>query len=177
MSPAPIVLLPAGLDLTDPGAAPDPEELRRLGELVLTVGVPALVLSLLLPLRRSGFRYRPRFGWRGYGFGEMSRMTGWTVAALVISQFYGFVSTRVMSPGEAVDGIVSERDVVRRLGSDPAVLDAVVGAIMTADDAPMPQMLSARPNAGSVGGPSSAPVRSAKPLIASARVPKPGRLA
>ncbi|MFW6188680.1 MAG: MraY family glycosyltransferase [Actinomycetota bacterium] len=43
-------LLPAGLDLTDPGAAPAPEELRRLGELALTVGLPALVLSLLLPL-------------------------------------------------------------------------------------------------------------------------------
>ena len=49
-APSPAVLLPAGLDLTDPGAAPDPEELRRLGELVLTVGVPALLLSLLLPL-------------------------------------------------------------------------------------------------------------------------------
>ncbi len=46
----PPVLRPAGLDLTDPGAAPDPEELRRLGELALTVGVPALVLGLLLPL-------------------------------------------------------------------------------------------------------------------------------
>ncbi|GEO94067.1 MraY family glycosyltransferase [Kocuria turfanensis] len=44
------VLWPAGLDLTDPGAAPDPEELRRLGELALTVGAPALVLSLVLPL-------------------------------------------------------------------------------------------------------------------------------
>jgi len=39
----------AGPDLTDPGAAPSAEELRRLGELVLTVGAPALVLSLLLP--------------------------------------------------------------------------------------------------------------------------------
>ncbi|MFW5471259.1 murein biosynthesis integral membrane protein MurJ [Knoellia sp. CPCC 206435] len=73
--------------------------------LTTTLGIAVQGLSLLLPLRRSGFRYRPRFGWRGYGFGEMSRMTGWTVAALVISQFYGFVSTRVMSPGEAVDGV------------------------------------------------------------------------
>ena len=39
----------------------------------------------------------------------------------------------VSSDGETVDGIVSERDVVRRLGSDPAVLDALVGDIMTAD--------------------------------------------
>ena len=48
--PAPPAPSPAGLGLPDPGAAPDPEELRRLGELALTVGLPALVLSLLLPL-------------------------------------------------------------------------------------------------------------------------------
>ncbi|MDT0213086.1 murein biosynthesis integral membrane protein MurJ [Rothia sp. ARF10] len=68
-----------------------------------TLGIVIQGLSLAWPLWRSGFRYRPRFGWRGYGFGDMSRMTGWTVAALVISQFYGFVSTKVMSP-ESVGG-------------------------------------------------------------------------
>jgi CBS domain-containing protein len=39
----------------------------------------------------------------------------------------------VSDDGERVTGIVSERDVVRRLGSDPAVLDALVGDIMTVD--------------------------------------------
>ena len=34
---------------------------------------------------------------------------------------------------------------------------------------------SANPKGGSVGGPSGSPVEAAKPLIASARVPKPGR--
>ena len=38
-------------------------------------------------------------------------------------------------------------------------------------------MPSASPNGGSVGGPSGSPVICAKPLIASASVPKPGRLA
>lgn len=65
-----------------------------------TLGIAVQGLCLLWPLWRSGFRYRPRFGWRGYGFGDMSRMTGWTVAALLISQFYGFVTTRVMAPGD-----------------------------------------------------------------------------
>ena len=36
---------------------------------------------------------------------------------------------------------------------------------------------SASPNGGSVGGPSGSPVAAANPLIASARVPKPGRRA
>ncbi|WP_404385135.1 murein biosynthesis integral membrane protein MurJ [Knoellia locipacati] len=65
-----------------------------------TLGIAVQGLCLLVPLRRSGFRFRLRFGWRGYGFGDMSRMTGWTVAALLISQFYGFVTTRVMAPGD-----------------------------------------------------------------------------
>ena len=41
----------------------------------------------------------------------------------------------------------------------------------------MPAIESASPKAGSVGGPSACPVRWAKPLIASARVPKPARAA
>ena len=71
--------------------------------LTTTAGIVVQGLSLAWPLWRSGFRYRPRVGWRGYGFGDMSRMTGWTVAALLISQFYGFVTTKVMAP-ENVDG-------------------------------------------------------------------------
>jgi CBS domain-containing protein len=39
----------------------------------------------------------------------------------------------VSSDGTTVDGIVSERDVVRRLHSDPDVLAATVEAIMTED--------------------------------------------
>ena len=39
----------------------------------------------------------------------------------------------VSSDGAAVDGIVSERDVVRRLGTDSAVLDLPVREIMTVE--------------------------------------------
>jgi CBS domain-containing protein len=39
----------------------------------------------------------------------------------------------VSADGEAVDGIVSERDVVRRLHDDESVLDGAVSAIMTSD--------------------------------------------
>ena len=39
----------------------------------------------------------------------------------------------VSSDGSSLEGIVSERDVVRRLNEDPAVLDARVSAIMTTD--------------------------------------------
>ena len=39
----------------------------------------------------------------------------------------------VSADGQAVDGIVSERDVVRRLHEDEAVLDGAVSTIMTSD--------------------------------------------
>jgi CBS domain-containing protein len=39
----------------------------------------------------------------------------------------------VSGDGQAVDGIVSERDVVRRLHEDESVLDGAVSAIMTRD--------------------------------------------
>jgi CBS domain-containing protein len=39
----------------------------------------------------------------------------------------------VSADGETVDGIVSERDVVRRLHADEAILDGAVSAIMTGD--------------------------------------------
>jgi CBS domain-containing protein len=39
----------------------------------------------------------------------------------------------VSRDGEAVDGIVSERDVVRRLHEDESVLDGAVSRIMTSD--------------------------------------------
>ena len=39
----------------------------------------------------------------------------------------------VSTDGSSVEGIVSERDVVRRLGQDEAVLDSPVSAIMSAE--------------------------------------------
>ncbi len=48
-------------------------------------------------------------------------------------------------------------------------------AIIVADDAAIAQIESASPKAGSVGGASAGPVRWAKPLMASASVPNPGR--
>ena len=42
-------------------------------------------------------------------------------------------ATVVSADGSSVDGIVSERDVVRRLHDDDAVLDAPVSSIMSSD--------------------------------------------
>lgn len=69
----------------------------------LTVGVALQALILLVPLSRSGFRYRPRFGWRGVGLGSASRVALWTFAALVVSQLALVIQSRVLTsvqPGD-----------------------------------------------------------------------------
>src|SRR5665647_971948 len=51
-----------------------------------TLGVVVQALVLLIPLYRSGFRYRPRWDWRGAGLGTAGRVAGWAFAALVVGQ-------------------------------------------------------------------------------------------
>lgn len=63
----------------------------------LTVGVALQALVLLIPLYRSGFRYRPRFGFRGVGLGSASRVAMWTFAALAISQVGLVVQSQVLT--------------------------------------------------------------------------------
>ena len=48
-------------------------------------------------------------------------------------------------------------------------------AVKTACEVARAAMPSAKPNGGSVGGPFTSPVMAAKPLIDSAKVPKPAR--
>lgn len=64
-----------------------------------TLGIVVQGVGLLIPLRRTGFHYRPRFGWRGYGFGEVSRMALWTMAALAVTQAVALVTTRALTSG------------------------------------------------------------------------------
>lgn len=51
-----------------------------------TVGIVAQALVLLVPLYRSGFRYRPRWGLRGSGLGSAGRVASWTFLGLLIGQ-------------------------------------------------------------------------------------------
>lgn len=57
-----------------------------------TLGVAAQAAALVLPLRRSGFRFRPVWGFRGVGLRSASRVAGWTFAAVAVSQV-GFIVT------------------------------------------------------------------------------------
>ncbi|HLS62397.1 MAG TPA: murein biosynthesis integral membrane protein MurJ [Ruania sp.] len=51
-----------------------------------TFGVVMQALILVVPLYRSGFRYRPRWGLRGSGLGSAGRVAMWAFAALAAGQ-------------------------------------------------------------------------------------------
>jgi putative peptidoglycan lipid II flippase len=58
----------------------------------LTAGIVAQALVLVVPLWRSGFRYTPRWGFRGVGLRTASTVAMWAFAALGVSTL-GFIVT------------------------------------------------------------------------------------
>jgi putative peptidoglycan lipid II flippase len=62
-----------------------------------TLGVVAQALILLPVLRRTGFRWRPRWGLRGVGLRTAGRVAGWSFAAVAVSQLGFVVTSRVVT--------------------------------------------------------------------------------
>jgi putative peptidoglycan lipid II flippase len=62
-----------------------------------TLSIVIQALSLLVPLRRIGFRYRPVWGVRGHGLGEVSQVAKWTFASIVVSQLGYVVTSNVLT--------------------------------------------------------------------------------
>jgi putative peptidoglycan lipid II flippase len=66
-----------------------------------TIGIAAQLLILLPYLRAAGFRYRPRFDFRGTGLGHTFRLGFWTLAFVVVNQLAYTVVVRLASSGTA----------------------------------------------------------------------------
>lgn len=62
-----------------------------------TLGIAAQALVLVIPLWRGGFRYRPRFDFRGHGLRQAGSMVGWAFGALLVSQAGGLLLNYVLS--------------------------------------------------------------------------------
>ncbi|MFD0483112.1 murein biosynthesis integral membrane protein MurJ [Kineococcus sp. GCM10028916] len=68
-----------------------------------TLGVALQALVLLWPLHRIGFRYRPRFRFRGMGLASAGRVAGWTFAGVLVGQLAFVPTSKVMtSAGHAL---------------------------------------------------------------------------
>lgn len=70
-----------------------------------TLGVVAQALVLVLPLRRIGYRWRPRWGVRGMGLRTAGSVAAWTFAAVVAGQLtYLLVTRTATAAAESVLG-------------------------------------------------------------------------
>ena len=58
-----------------------------------TLSIIVQGVCLIVPLYRDGFRYHPRFGWRGYGFRSASHMSGWMLATVILNTAYSYLLT------------------------------------------------------------------------------------
>lgn len=94
------VLFPQAQDLS-PGAW-TPEMIWLLGG-TATLGVLVQALVLLVPVWRSGFRWRPRWGFRGVGLGAASRVALWTLGVIGVSQAGLWLSTNVLNRASELD--------------------------------------------------------------------------
>jgi putative peptidoglycan lipid II flippase len=86
-----VVIATAGIFLVMHGfRIPDPDEVTATEVLVLglgtTLGIATQAVSLWVPLRRLGFRWRWRWDWRGTALGEARGLAGWLVLYVLLSQ-------------------------------------------------------------------------------------------
>jgi len=69
----------------------------RLLSISRTVAMAVQALALLPYLRAVGFRYRPRFDWRGHGLGKAVSLAKWTLLFVLASQAGLWVVTKYAS--------------------------------------------------------------------------------
>lgn len=95
------------------GANEDPSAWTPLRTAVIggsaTLGVVVQAAILIIPLYRSGFRYRPRWGLRGSGLGRAGKVATWAFASLLVAQV-GFIAISNLAAAAsraATDGFVA----------------------------------------------------------------------
>ena len=88
----------AGPESTLGGYTAGQELLLGLGS---TAGIAVQLLILVPFLRKAGFRFRPRFDFRGTGLGHTLRLGTWTVLFVVVNQIAYTVVVRIASSGTA----------------------------------------------------------------------------
>ena len=76
-----------------------------------TLGVVAQALVLVPVLRRSGYTWRPRWGWRGVGMGTAGAVAGWTFAGVAVAQLGFLVISRVVNAAGDAAGVAGGRTV------------------------------------------------------------------
>ncbi|MDP3891959.1 murein biosynthesis integral membrane protein MurJ, partial [Nocardioides sp.] len=93
-----LVFGPARGDERFGGYATSQELLLGIGS---TLGIVAQFLVLVPYLRAAGFRFRPRFDFRGTGLGHTLRLGSWTLGFVLVNQIAYAVVVRLAASGTA----------------------------------------------------------------------------
>ncbi|MER6611617.1 murein biosynthesis integral membrane protein MurJ [Streptomyces sp. NPDC000927] len=80
-----------------------PEGVRLLGIGTL-LGLVVQALAMVPYLREAGFRFRPRFDWRGHGLGKTVRLAKWTVLFVLANQAGVIVVTQLATSAGKLSG-------------------------------------------------------------------------
>jgi putative peptidoglycan lipid II flippase len=83
------------------GFRPEAEALLGIGS---TIGIVVQLLVLIPYLKAAGFRFRPRFDFRGNGLGHTLRLGVWTVLFVIVNQVAYTVVVRLASRGTVGPG-------------------------------------------------------------------------
>jgi putative peptidoglycan lipid II flippase len=86
-----------------------------------TAGIVAQAMVLVVPLWRSGFRYTPRWGFRGVGLRTASTVALWTFAAVGVSSA-GFIVTSKVATYAGQAGVAAGLDVPGKISYSNAFL-------------------------------------------------------
>ncbi|WP_328398816.1 murein biosynthesis integral membrane protein MurJ [Streptomyces sp. NBC_00390] len=80
-----------------------PEGVRLLGIGTL-LGLVVQALAMIPYLRETGFRFRPRFDWKGHGLGKTVKLAKWTVLFVLANQAGVLVVTQLATAAGAASG-------------------------------------------------------------------------
>ncbi len=94
-----------------PTRAPEPDQITSSEAALLGIGtllgVVAQTVVLVPSLRRVGFRWRPRFDYRGAGLGRAGNLAAWTFLYVLVNQVSLLVIIRIANT-VAADGALSD---------------------------------------------------------------------
>ncbi|MER5709032.1 murein biosynthesis integral membrane protein MurJ [Streptomyces sp. NPDC042898] len=77
------------------GVATIPDEGIRLLGIGTLLGLVVQALAMIPYLRETGFRFRPRFDWKGHGLGKTVKLAKWTVLFVLANQAGVLVVTQL----------------------------------------------------------------------------------
>ncbi|MFD5630322.1 murein biosynthesis integral membrane protein MurJ [Streptomyces sp. NPDC127072] len=111
-----------------------PDGIRLLGIGTL-LGLVVQALAMIPYLRETGFRFRPRFDWKGHGLGKAVKLAKWTVLFVLANQAGVLVVTQLATAagkasGKSGAGIMAYSNAQLIWGMPQAIITVSVMAAM-----------------------------------------------